>query len=47
VTSPLGAALIGLQVGDTIHWVSRADGARAVTITRVTQPAGRRAAGKR
>ena len=47
VTSPLGAALIGLQVGDTVHWVSRAEGARAVTITRVSNPAGRRAGGKR
>jgi len=36
VTSPLGAALIGLKVGDTMNWVSRDDGARAVTITRVT-----------
>jgi len=42
VTSSLGAALIGLQVGDTIHWVSHVEGARAVTITRVTHPAGRR-----
>jgi regulator of nucleoside diphosphate kinase len=47
VTSPLGAALIGLQVGDTVHWVSRAEGARAVTITRVTNPASRRAGAKR
>jgi regulator of nucleoside diphosphate kinase len=36
VTSPLGAALIGLKVGDTMNWVSRDEGARAVTITRVT-----------
>jgi regulator of nucleoside diphosphate kinase len=43
VTSPLGAALIGLQVGDTIHWVSQAQGARAVTITRVTNPTGNKA----
>ena len=43
VTSPLGAALIGLRVGDTIHWVSRGEGARAVTITRVTNGTGRQA----
>lgn len=47
VTSPLGAALIGLKVGDTMHWVSRAQGARAVTITRVTHPASPQARGKR
>jgi len=47
VTSPLGAALIGLQVGDTIHWVSRAQGARAVTITRVTNSTGNKAGGRR
>jgi regulator of nucleoside diphosphate kinase len=39
VTGPLGAALIGLHEGDTFHWVSRAQGERAVTITRVSQPA--------
>lgn len=47
VTSPLGAALIGLQVGDTIHWVSRAEGARAVTITRVTNSQASHARRKR
>jgi regulator of nucleoside diphosphate kinase len=47
VTSPLGAALIGLQVGDTIHWVSRAQGARAVTITRVTNSKTNQARRKR
>jgi regulator of nucleoside diphosphate kinase len=41
VTTPLGAALIGLRVGDTFHWVSREEGSRAITITRVTQVAGR------
>lgn len=43
VTSSLGAALIGLRAGDTIHWVSRGEGARAVTITRVTNATGRQA----
>lgn len=38
VTRTLGAALIGLQVGDTMGWVSRAKGRRTVTITRVAQP---------
>jgi regulator of nucleoside diphosphate kinase len=47
VTSPLGAALIGLQVGDTVRWVSRAQGARAVTITRVTNATGSQAGTKR
>jgi regulator of nucleoside diphosphate kinase len=46
VTSPLGAALIGLQVGDTMHWVSHAHGERAVTITRVTNPARGQPGGK-
>jgi regulator of nucleoside diphosphate kinase len=41
VTSPLGAALIGLRVGDTMHGVSRDEGARTITITRVTNRAGR------
>jgi regulator of nucleoside diphosphate kinase len=45
VTRLLGAALIGLQVGDTMHWVSRTQGERTITITRVTQPV-RRKAGK-
>jgi regulator of nucleoside diphosphate kinase len=46
VTSPLGAALIGLRVGDTMGWVSLAQGARAVTITRVTNASGSRAGGR-
>jgi regulator of nucleoside diphosphate kinase len=47
VTSPLGAALIGLKVGDTMNWVSRDQGARAVTITRVTNSRGRQAPARR
>jgi regulator of nucleoside diphosphate kinase len=39
VTRVLGAALIGLRVGDTMRWVSRTQGEREITITRVTQPA--------
>ncbi len=37
VTSLLGAALIGLQVGDTMRWRDRAQ-ERAVTLTRVEPP---------
>jgi len=47
VTSSLGAALIGLKVGDTMNWISHDQGARAVTITRVTNFWGRPAAGRR
>jgi transcription elongation GreA/GreB family factor len=47
VTSALGAALIGLKVGDTMNWVSPGHGARAVTITRVTNSGKAPAGGRR
>ena len=38
VLTPVGAALIGLSVGQSIHWRTRTTGDRALTVLHVAQP---------
>ncbi len=38
VLTPVGAALIGLKVGQSIHWRTRSDEDRTLKVLKVTQP---------
>ena len=40
VLTPVGAALIGLKVGQSIRWRTRADEERTLTVREVTQRDG-------
>jgi regulator of nucleoside diphosphate kinase len=39
VTTPIGAALIGMRQGDNIEWPNRADVSRRLQILAIVQPA--------
>ena len=40
VLTPVGAALIGLKVGQSIRWRTRADEERTLTVREVSQRSG-------